>query len=61
MDHPTYLERHHELTSAALATLHLQLAKGEYDEATAYLADVRAQTDVLWQARVADAQQTVSP
>lgn len=58
--HIAYLERHHEMTQATLAHLHLLLGRQEYEEATSYLAKIRADADELWTARAAHAQRLVA-
>lgn len=59
MDHTTYLERHHELTNAGLSTLAQLHAREDFEAASAYLTELRAQTAALWEERVGDAQRGV--
>lgn len=60
MDHTTYLERHHELVNTGLSTLAQMHAREDYEGAAAYLTELRAQADALWEQRRAIAAQTVN-
>lgn len=61
MDHATYLDRYHELTTAALSELALLHGREAWDEATTYLTALRAQQDALWEQFRASAEQRVNP
>jgi len=61
MDHATYLESYLSLTTSALAELALLHGREEWTDATAYLTDLRAQQDALWEEFRASAQREVNP
>jgi hypothetical protein len=61
MDHPTYLELHHELVTKVLPEVALRQSRGDHRSATDLVTALRAKLDALWAERVATAVQTVAP
>jgi two-component sensor histidine kinase len=64
MDHLTYLERYHELTSANLAVIAQKLGSETAEavtEGVARLTALRAAQDALWEQRRAQAEREVNP
>jgi hypothetical protein len=61
MDHPTYLEQHHEIVTKVLPTIRQRLAKGEYDGMAELFARLDAKLSDLWTQRQEAAQREVAP
>lgn len=61
MDHAIYLDRYEALTSAALGELALLHGREDWPAATAYLTQLRAAQDALWDEFRASASQQVKP
>lgn len=60
-DHAAYLEQAHEATSRTLAVIHMRLAQGDVEGATALLAALRVHLDGLWEQRKDVAVKGVKP
>ena len=61
MTHSEYLESYMALTNASLDELALLHGRQSWDEATAYLTQLRAQQDALWDQFRQSAGQLVNP
>lgn len=59
--HETYLESHHELSNAGFDAIALMLAKGNYEDATTAMTNLRALLDDLWEQRREVAERGVKP
>jgi hypothetical protein len=61
MTHAEYLEQHHELSNAGLSEIALMQGRGDYDDATTGITNLRAMLDALWELRRAAAEREVAP
>lgn len=61
MDHLTYLDRYHELTTAALAEIALLHGREDWSESATALTALRVQQDAMWDAYRASAGELVKP
>lgn len=59
--HDVYLESHHELSNSGFDAIALMLAKGNYEDATTAMTNLRALLDALWEARREVAERGVRP
>lgn len=61
MTHAEYLEAFHELTNTVLPEIALRQGRGDHDQATDLLTQLRAKQSDLWSQRVVTAQEGVNP
>lgn len=51
-----YLDRHHDLANAGLAEIALMQGRGEHDDASTAVSNLRTMLDALWDERRATAE-----